>query len=128
MHADPYHPLYLKGIEHFNHRRFFESHETWEELWKNQRGPSRQFYQGLIQTAVALHHAGHGNVRGARTLLARARQLLEPYQPWHLGLDIADLLRWMDGSVAGGGAAGSAAPWPEGAPQLCLKAPDGGAG
>ena len=49
-----YSPLYLQGIEHFNVCDFYESHEVWEELWANYQGPSRKFYQGLIQAAVAL--------------------------------------------------------------------------
>ncbi len=49
-----YPPLYLKGIECFNECDFYESHEVWEELWTEYRGPSRKFYQGLIQAAVAL--------------------------------------------------------------------------
>ncbi len=63
-----YDPLYLAGIEHFNVCDFFEAHETWEELWTDYQGPARKFYQGLIQVAVALHHFGNGNIRGAKKL------------------------------------------------------------
>ena len=63
-----YDPLYLEGIEHFNKCDFFESHESWEDLWTEYRGPSRKFYQGLIQAAVALFHFGNGNIRGAKKL------------------------------------------------------------
>ena len=52
-------PLYLQGIRYFNECDFFESHETWEELWTEYRGEARRFYQGLIQVAVALHHFGN---------------------------------------------------------------------
>lgn len=83
-----YDPLYLEGIEHFNRCDFFESHETWEELWTEYRGPSRKFYQGLIQAAVALFHFGNGNIRGARKLFVSSRTYLEPYRPRHMGLDL----------------------------------------
>ncbi|MEI7780964.1 MAG: DUF309 domain-containing protein, partial [Planctomycetota bacterium] len=63
-----YDPLYLDGIEKFNECDYYESHEVWEELWTEYRGPSRKFYQGLIQAAVALYHFGNGNIRGARKL------------------------------------------------------------
>ena len=60
----------------------------WEALWADYQGPSRKFYQGLIQAAVALHHFGNGNIRGARKLYHSTRTYLEPYRPWHMGLDL----------------------------------------
>ena len=83
-----YDPHYLQGIEYFNACEFFESHEAWEELWTEYQGPSRKFYQGLIQAAVALHHFGNGNIRGARKLFHSSRAYLEPYRPKHEGLDL----------------------------------------
>ena len=85
---DEYHPLYLEGIRYFNDCEFFESHEVWEELWANYQGPSRKFYQGLIQVAVALHHFGNGNIRGARKLYESSRAYLQPYRPVHIGLNL----------------------------------------
>jgi uncharacterized protein len=83
-----YDPLYLRGIEQFNQRNFFESHEVWEDLWIGESEPSRSFYKGLIQAAVALHHYGNGNFDGAKKLLLGATGLLDPYRPRHLGLDV----------------------------------------
>lgn len=91
-----YHPLYLKGIEYFNECEFFESHEVWEELWTDDHGPSRKFYQGLIQVAVALHHFGNGNIRGAKKLNVGCRNYLDPYRPYHLGLDLEAFLAGLD--------------------------------
>jgi predicted metal-dependent hydrolase len=87
-----YPPLYLQGIECFNTCDFFESHEVWEELWTEYRGPSRKFYQGLIQAAVALYHFGNGNIRGARKLFNSSRDYLSAYRPKHLGLDLEKFL------------------------------------
>ncbi len=36
-----YDPRYLEGIEHFNVCDFYESHEVWEDLWKDYSGPAR---------------------------------------------------------------------------------------
>lgn len=88
-----YPPLYLQGIVYFNECDFFESHEVWEELWTDYQGPSRKFYQGLIQAAVALHHFGNGNIRGARKLYHSTRSYLEPYRPHHMGLDLEKFLQ-----------------------------------
>lgn len=96
METPDYHPLYLKGIEHFNDCDFYESHEVWEELWADEQGDSRRFYQGLIQAAVALHHFGNENIRGAKKLNVGCRKYLDPYRPRYLGLDLDEFLAAMD--------------------------------
>src|SRR6202142_1050338 len=95
-----YPPLYLEGIKFFNECDFFDSHEIWEELWTEYRGPSRKFYQGLIQAAVALFHFGNGNIRGAKKLYVSTRGYLEPYRPKHLGLDLERFLSQFDDCFA----------------------------
>jgi len=96
--TDPesYEPLYLSGIEKFNECDYYESHEVWEELWTDYRGPSRKFYQGLIQAAVALYHFGNGNIRGARKLHGSVHGYLEAYAPYHLGLHVDRFLESFD--------------------------------
>lgn len=89
-------PRYLEGIRWFNRGEFFEAHEVWEELWTEYRGPSRTFYQGLIQAAVCLHHFGNRNLRGAYKLFHSSRRYLEPFRPVHCGLDVDKLLREME--------------------------------
>jgi uncharacterized protein len=93
---DSYDPRYLQGIEHFNACDFFEAHEVWEDLWKDYQGPSRKFYQGLIQVAVCLHHFGNGNIRGAKKLYHTSRAYLEAYAPRHEGIDLDKLLAEME--------------------------------
>ena len=88
-----YDPRYLKGIEYFNECDFYEAHEVWEDLWAEHQGPSRKFFQGLIQAAVCLHHFGNGNVRGARKLYNSCRtRYLDAYRPWHMGIDVDQFL------------------------------------
>ncbi|QDS98561.1 DUF309 domain-containing protein [Adhaeretor mobilis] len=86
-------PLYLKGIEYFNECDFFEAHEVWEELWTEYRGPDRKFYQGMIQVAVALHHFGNGNIRGAKKVYDSSCKYLEEYRPSRQGLDLEAFLK-----------------------------------
>jgi len=91
-----YDPRYLQGIEHFNKCDFYEAHEVWEELWADTSGPSRRFFQGLIQVAVCLHHFGNGNIRGAKKLYVGCRGYLEDYRPKYLGLDLDKLLTQLE--------------------------------
>lgn len=92
MVKDAYQPLYLRGIDLFNRCSFFTCHEVWEELWIKETGPARQYFKGLIQAAVALHHLGKGNLHGARKLAASSRGYLDPYRPTYLGLDVDQFL------------------------------------
>lgn len=86
------HELYLQGAAFFNECDFFEAHETWEELWTEYRGPARRYIQGLIQAAVALHHFGNGNIRGARKVYETSRTYLADYPAHYLGLDLETFL------------------------------------
>jgi predicted metal-dependent hydrolase len=98
--AEVYDPLYLKGIAYFNACEFFEAHEVWEDLWKNYSGELRLFYKGLIQAAVALHHFGNGNIRGARKVYRSSRGYLEQYRPACVGLDLEKFLTEFDACFA----------------------------
>ena len=83
--------LFEKGVDEFNARLFFECHDTLEELWAGVRGPSRDFFQGLIQVAVGFHHLGNRNPVGAERLLGRALKRLEVYPDHYAGLALGEL-------------------------------------
>jgi predicted metal-dependent hydrolase len=83
------------GIELFDAGRYLAAHELFEELWEATEGGEADFFKGLIQAAVALHHFQAGNLEGAVKLYSGHRRFLSPYQPLHAGLDIARFLREM---------------------------------
>lgn len=89
--------LFRDGIELFNGGRFFEAHEAWEEIWRSTAPEPRDLFQGLIQTAAALHQfLDLHRLEGPRRTLAKARRRLEPYLPEALGIDISDLLKQVE--------------------------------
>ena len=83
------------GIELFDSGRYLAAHELFEELWESTEGGEADFFKGLIQAAVALHHFQAGNLEGAAKLYSGHRRFLSPYQPIHAGLDITRFLREM---------------------------------
>lgn len=87
----PGHP-FARGVELFNNGDFFGAHEIWEELWRNSPEPSRSFYQGLIQIAVALHHLKRHNMVGFRRLVSQGTQKLTPYLPEYEGVHVLEFL------------------------------------
>jgi hypothetical protein len=96
---------YQLGIRHFNAREFYDAHEVWEDVWRESRGMEKQFLQGLIQAAVALHHHSTGNVVGACSLMERARRNLAECPAEFGGIRLAALLEelgdWRVAVVAG---------------------------
>jgi predicted metal-dependent hydrolase len=81
----------LLAIDQFNQGDWFECHETLEELWVGEKGELRDFYQGLLQLAVALHHWRDGNFKGAMTLFKRGGECLERVPQVCQGVDVAGL-------------------------------------
>ena len=77
-----------KGVGEFNAGYFFECHDTLEEMWTGLRGPSRDFFQGLIQVSVAFYHLSNGNLAGADRLLRRALKRFEKYPDRYFGFDL----------------------------------------
>ncbi|HET7184626.1 MAG TPA: DUF309 domain-containing protein [Terriglobales bacterium] len=82
---------FQRGLELFNSREYFDAHEVWEDVWRAAPADEKKFLQGMIQVAVALHHHGRGNLRGARSLLARALRNLSDYPESYAGVDLAGI-------------------------------------
>lgn len=85
-------PLLLRGIAEFNQGEYYQCHETLEHLWLQEASPAREFYQGIIQIGVGLHHLQRGNYRGACRLLERGLARLKPFSPACRQVDVARLL------------------------------------
>ncbi|MEM9540197.1 MAG: DUF309 domain-containing protein [Cyanobacteria bacterium P01_E01_bin.42] len=82
---------FLQGIEQFNCQEFYACHDTLEALWMESGEPHRQFYQGILQIAVACYHLENHNWRGAVTLLGEGVRRIRDYQPDYEGIDVTRL-------------------------------------
>ena len=82
---------FRRGIEQFNTGRFFDAHETWEEVWLRSPEPEKTFLQGIIQIAAAFHHYSRGNLRGARSLLQAGLGRLARFPDIHRGIALGSL-------------------------------------
>ena|SRR5438093_1614436 len=80
-----------KGVEEFNSGKFFECHDTLEEIWQGARGPARDFFQGLIQVSVGFYHLSNGNLLGAESQLEKGVEKLEGYGDSYAGMELSRL-------------------------------------
>jgi uncharacterized protein len=70
-----------QAITQFNCQEFYACHDTLEALWVEAAVPEKKFYQGILQIAVACHHMGNANWRGATIMLGEGRFRLRDYEP-----------------------------------------------
>jgi len=83
-----------RSCDEFNSGKFYESHESFEEIWQLEAGPVRDLYKGLIQIAAAFVHLSRGKYIGAERLLRTAMAYLEPYRAGGaLGFDVEAICR-----------------------------------
>ena len=96
---NPPDPRFAESIRLFNHGEYFESHEVMERLWLETKSDFySDLYKGVIQCAAALFLLKRGPPQsGARALCKSAVKYLEKYAPETLGLDVAGLIRDMNG-------------------------------
>lgn len=85
-------PVLLKGIEEFNSGRYFEAHETLEEIWLPSPQPLRDFYQGIIQVAAGFVHFQRGERPGTEGLLRRGLDKLVAFSPEFMGVETGKLV------------------------------------
>ena len=85
-------PTLAAAVELFNAGRYLASHELFDELWDESEGRDSDFFKGLIQAAIALHHFQSGNLEGAAKLYSGHRRFLAGYSPTHKDLDVAAFL------------------------------------
>jgi len=86
----------FRAIRQFNSGDWFECHETLEDLWVGEQGEMRDFYQGILQIAVALHHRRNGNFGGALRLLESGASYLRRVSAVCQGIDVAGLIEDSD--------------------------------
>jgi predicted metal-dependent hydrolase len=100
MSPDAERNLYLEGIRLFNDREFFAAHEVWENLWRAGEGIEREYFQGLLQCAVALEHYRRGNARGVASLYSSYRRHFSAVPERFMGLDVEKFLEAMKAALA----------------------------
>jgi predicted metal-dependent hydrolase len=83
----------LFAFEQFNRGEYWHQHETLEKIWRAESDESiRNFYKGILQVGVGLHHLTRRNHNGAVKVLTRGINYLRPYAPRCYGVDVQRLI------------------------------------
>lgn len=79
---------FWQAIEQFNQGEFYACHDTLEAIWMEAPTFEKNFYQGILQVAVAIYHLSNRNLRGAVILLGEGLNRLRKYQPDYGGVEV----------------------------------------
>jgi uncharacterized protein len=82
---------FARGAALFDAQRYFEAYVHFTAAWKLDRPAG---YRGLAMVAGGLCHVQRGNLRGARTVIAKGREELRGTTP--PGVDVPALLHRID--------------------------------
>ena len=94
-------PRFLKGIRGIQSKRlFFECHETLEEIWLEEHGEDRLFYQGIIQIAAGYFKLAAGRAGGALKLWRTGLDKIAPYAPVYFGISVESLMHAVNADLA----------------------------
>lgn len=83
---------FWQGVEQFNQGQFYACHDTLEAIWIEAPQSKKNFYQGILQIAVALYHLSNRNWRGCVILMGEGMNRLRSYEPGYADLDLENFL------------------------------------
>ena len=93
------HPKAVEGLKLFNQKKFFEAHEELEEAWRDEAGPIREMYRGILQVAVVYLHITRGNYDGAVKMYGRCMKWLNLWPDICRGIRIGKLKRDLEAVI-----------------------------
>lgn len=70
-----------EGLRLFNEGSYHAAHEEFERCWLKNEAGDADFFKGLIQAAICMHHFQRENMDGARKLYSGHRRLLGAFLP-----------------------------------------------
>jgi predicted metal-dependent hydrolase len=101
-------PEFRLGVRLHNEGEFYEAHEAWEQVWRDEEDEShRRFVQGLIQITAGFHKAIVERMpSSARKLMERGLEKIDPFDDLHLGVELGEfrvaVRRWLASHTSGG--------------------------
>ena len=85
--------LFVLGVEKFNNKDFYDSHEYFEEIWSNYNINNRLYLQGLIQLSVAYFHISNNNINGGISLFNKAIKKMKQFESFEICVSDIDYVK-----------------------------------
>jgi uncharacterized protein len=85
------HPSAIAGIDLYNRKEYFEAHEELEIAWRDETGPIRDLYHGILQVGLGYYHIMRGNYKGAVKMFQRCSRWLDPFPEECRGVNVDQL-------------------------------------
>ncbi len=93
------HPKAIQGLELFNLGRYFEAHEALEAAWREEFGPVRDLYRGILQIGVVYLHISRHNYTGAIKVYHRCQKWLDPWPDTCKGISVGQLKKELEVAI-----------------------------
>jgi len=90
----------------FNSGAYWEAHEALEAAWKDEPGPQRYLYQGILQVGVVYLQIERNNFIGMAKMFERCQKWLRPWPDLCRGVDVAQLRADVAAAVTAAGQLG----------------------
>jgi predicted metal-dependent hydrolase len=90
------HPKAVEGMDSFNAGNYFEAHEALEAAWRDEFGPVRDLYRGILQVGVVYLHITRYNYPGAIKVYYRCQKWLHPWPETCRGISVGQLRQDLD--------------------------------
>lgn len=87
-------------MELFNRGHYFEAHEALEAAWRDESGPVRDLYRGILQVGVVYLHITWKNYLGALKVYQRCQKWLEPWPDTCRGIAVGQLRQDLEAAMA----------------------------
>jgi predicted metal-dependent hydrolase len=92
-------PEFLQGVQLFNKGYYWEAHETWEEMWRDQSGTGKSFMETFVQLAEGYSFAKKGKTDSAQYLFSKAMKKFQDYRQVQCQVSIPDIVQDIERAV-----------------------------
>jgi uncharacterized protein len=91
----------IEGMEAFNLGHYFEAHELLEAAWRDESGPVRDLYRGILQVGVVYLHITNHNYPGAIKVYLRCQKWLRIWPETCRGVAVGQLRQDLEAAITG---------------------------
>jgi len=90
---------FLRGIRLFNRGYYWEAHEQWEELWRDQAGAGKSFMESFVHLAEGYSFAKKGKIEYAQYLFSKVVKKFQDYRQVQCRISITAILNDIEKAV-----------------------------